>query len=243
MKRSAIECVLGTDRFANAIGADRTLVDAARNPVIVWSRLSEVLLEKCQRLRLEIAADTDAEPFHLGAGRRDQSHETCRRAAFRRKPAPILGVMTNKPSGLRWLEAILARNLLYETPADAVSPVSARIRARISSAISVAEAMLLQVFGDVEIGLIERERLDQRGVLGKNLADLTRHRFVDVEMRWHENQLRAFSLRRHRRHGGVDAEFAGLVARGRHDSALARDPPTATGLPRSSGLSRCSTEA
>jgi hypothetical protein len=32
----------------------------------------------------------------------------------------------------------LARNLLYETPADAVSPVPARMRARISSAMAVA---------------------------------------------------------------------------------------------------------
>jgi hypothetical protein len=47
------------------------------------------------------------------------------------------------PSGLlRRSKASLAKNLLQETPADAVSSVSALILARISSAICVAEAML-----------------------------------------------------------------------------------------------------
>ena len=47
--------------------------------------------------------------------------------------------MTNSPSGLRWSEASSARNLLYDTPAEAVRPVSARIAARISAAMAVAE--------------------------------------------------------------------------------------------------------
>src|SRR5262249_26002588 len=57
------------------------------------------------------------------------------------KFGPIAGVMTKRPSALQWSEANLARNLLYETPADAVSWVSARIFALICSAISVADAM------------------------------------------------------------------------------------------------------
>lgn len=48
---------------------------------------------------------------------------------------PVAGVMTKRSSGLRWSEASLARNLLQEIPADAVSWVSARISAVLCSAI------------------------------------------------------------------------------------------------------------
>ena len=55
------------------------------------------------------------------------------------KVAPISGVMTNWPFGLRWPDASLARNLLEEMPAEAVRPVSWKMRARIS--LAVAEAV------------------------------------------------------------------------------------------------------
>ena len=43
------------------------------------------------------------------------------------KEGPIFGLMTTRPSGLRCSEASLARNLLYDTPAETVRLVSARI--------------------------------------------------------------------------------------------------------------------
>ena len=49
------------------------------------------------------------------------------------------GRITHKPSGLFQSEAILARNLFGATPAEAVSPVSSRIAARIAIAVAVAE--------------------------------------------------------------------------------------------------------
>jgi hypothetical protein len=54
------------------------------------------------------------------------------------KSGPISGVITNWPFGLRWLDASLARNLLYEIPADAVRPVSSRMRVRIAFAVADA---------------------------------------------------------------------------------------------------------
>ena len=51
------------------------------------------------------------------------------------------GRMTKRPSGFFQSEAILARNLFGATPAEAVSCVSARISARIVSAVSVAVGM------------------------------------------------------------------------------------------------------
>ena len=102
--------------------------------------------------------------------------------------------------------------------------------------------MSLQVLGHVKIGFVERQRLDDRRVLGEDLSDLLGDGLVDLEAGLHEDQVRALPLGRHRRHRRADAELSGFVAR-RRDNATLAEPPTATGLPRSSGLSRCSTDA
>jgi len=100
----------------------------------------------------------------------------------------------------------------------------------------------LQVFRDVEIGLVERERFYDRRVLGEDLSDLLRDGLVDLEARFHEDQVRTLPLRRHRWHGGSHPKLAGFVAVAA-TTPRSRDPPTATGLPRRSGLSRCPTDA
>ena len=79
----------------------------------------------------------------------------------------------------------------------------------------------LQVFGDVEVSLVERQWFYDRRVLGENLADLLGDRLVDLEARLYEDKVWTLSFGRHRRHGRSDAELTGLVARGRHDAALA----------------------
>ena len=53
---------------------------------------------------------------------------------------------------------------------------------------------VLQVFSYVEIGLVQRERFDDRRVLGKDLANLLRDRLVDFEAGFHEDQVRALPL-------------------------------------------------
>ena len=78
-----------------------------------------------------------------------------------------------------------------------------------------------QVLGDVEVGLVERERLDHRRVLGEDGADLLRHGLVDLEARLDEDEIRALAPRRHGRHRRAHPEDAGLVARCRHHATLA----------------------
>src|SRR3977135_162194 len=54
----------------------------------------------------------------------------------------------------------------------------------------------LQVFGDVQVGLVQRQRFDGRRVLGEDIADLLRDRLVDLEAGLHEDQVRALTLGR-----------------------------------------------
>ena len=53
------KCVLGADGFAYPVGADRPLVDAARGPVIVGARLTEMLLKELQSLVLKVEPGLD----------------------------------------------------------------------------------------------------------------------------------------------------------------------------------------
>jgi hypothetical protein len=100
-----------------------------------------------------------------------------------------------------------------------------------------------QVLGHVEVGLVEAERLDVRGERAEDRANLLRDLLVHLEAVADEDQLGAQPPRGHPRHCRAHAELARLVARRRDHAARAPEPPTATGLPRRSGSSRCSTLA
>ena len=62
--------VLGPNGFAYPVGADGPLVDAARGPVIVGARLSEMLLKELQGLVLNVEPGLDTELGHLSRRRR-----------------------------------------------------------------------------------------------------------------------------------------------------------------------------
>jgi len=57
----------------------------------------------------------------------------------------------------------------------------------------------LQVLGDVEIGFVEGERLDDRRVFGEDVADLAADCLVNLETRFDEDQIGTLSFRRDRR--------------------------------------------
>ena len=52
--------VFRTKRLADPVGSDRPFVDAARDPVIIWSRLTEMLLKEGKCLLFEVAGHADA---------------------------------------------------------------------------------------------------------------------------------------------------------------------------------------
>jgi hypothetical protein len=68
--------------------------------------------------------------------------------------------------------------------------------------------------GDVEIGLVQRQRFDQVGVVSEDRVDLPRDGLVDLEPRRHEDQLRALAKGGGRGHGRAHAKLPGLVAGG-----------------------------
>ncbi|MNS66916.1 hypothetical protein D3C71_1493360 [compost metagenome] len=55
---------------------------------------------------------------------------------------------------------------------------------------------VFEIFGHVEIGLVERQRFDDRRVLRKNLTDLLRDGAIDFKPGLNEDQIRTFSSRR-----------------------------------------------
>jgi hypothetical protein len=54
----------------------------------------------------------------------------------------------------------------------------------------------LQVFGNVKVRFVERERLDDRRVFGENVADLAADCLVHLKARFDEDQVGTLSFRR-----------------------------------------------
>ena len=77
--------------------------------------------------------------------------------------------------------------------------------------------------GHVEIRLIERDRLDHRGVAIKDLEDRLRCVAVGLEIARDEDGFRTQPFGAAERHCGPDSERPGFVGRRRHDAALSRD--------------------
>ena len=67
--------VLRPNRLADAVGADGPFINAARDPVIVRSGLTEVLLKEGQGLRPQIEPRCDPEPVHFRCRRRPNAME------------------------------------------------------------------------------------------------------------------------------------------------------------------------
>ena len=152
-----------------ARSAHRSLVDAARDPVVVGPGLAEVLLEKRQCLRLEIAAVTDAEPFHLGAGHRTNPVKLADRQSFDEGRAHP-GRDDEQSIGLALVGSHLGQKLVIRDAGGRREPgLGADSRPNLFGDLG-RRRDLLQVFGDVEIGLIERQRLDQSGVYSAKIS-------------------------------------------------------------------------
>ena len=121
-----------------------------------------------------------ARSFRAVTGPTPQSASTgscCRNGSTRS------GLMTVRPSGFFQPDAIFARNLFGATPADAVSPVASRIARLQTLGDRRGERLAPGVLGDVEVGLVERQRLDERRDLAEEREDGRRRGLVAREVR------------------------------------------------------------
>src|SRR6202023_425139 len=77
------------------------------------------------------------------------------------------------------------------------------------------------VLGDVEVGFVERQRLDQVCMTLEDFPDTVRSRPVTREIRSDEDRTGTQAFRLHGWHGGVNSESSGLVGSGTNDRTLA----------------------
>ena len=88
------------------------------------------------------------------------------------------GWMTKRPLGLRQSEAILARNLLGATPAEAVRLSSSRICCADGGGYAGGGGEVGVVLGDVEVGFVEGEGFDEVGVWRAKISRMARETAV-----------------------------------------------------------------
>ena len=213
--------VFGANRFSDSVGADRSVVDATRNPEIIWPRFPEVLLKEGKRLRSEVESCFDPEPVHFLRRRRPDAMEF-----------PDLQGLDKGRSHLRRDDEqavrlpVIGREFCQEF---VVGDPGGRRKARFGADFRpdflgdlCRRRDPFQIFCHVEIGLVQRQRLDDRRVFGEDRPDLARDGFVGVETRLHEDEVGAFPLGGDGRHRGAHAELARLVTCRRDDAALAR---------------------
>ena len=213
--------VLGADRLADAVGPDRALVHATRDPVVVGATPAELLLQERHALRPQVEPGADAEPVHLGRRHRADGMEPAHIEGLDEGGAAA-GRDHEQPVRLAVVGGELGEELVIGHPGRGGQPRPFANAGpdRLGDLRRRRDA--LQVLGDVEVGLVQRQWLDDGRVLGEHGADLLRHCLVHVEARPDEDQLGAFPPRRDPGHGRSHAEAPGLVARRRHDAALAR---------------------
>src|SRR6185369_12783844 len=179
--------------------ANGAMIFAARSAVKIGRIFSEVRLEEIQRTIPQICPCKNAEPFHLCRGHWPyavktadwQARDESRPLRWRNDAEAVRLVLVRGKLGDELVVGDTGRcgeaGLAADAPADRFGDGSCRTEAK-------------PVFADVEISLVQRERLDQIGIIREDRADLARDRAVDLEPRLDENEFGASPDRGYRRH-------------------------------------------
>ena len=209
---------LSANRFAQAIRAHGTLVDTAAGVVEVVCRLAEMRDQFLQRQAAQVCPHMNPQPPHAFRSPGSHAIEPAHRQGgdkFRTLPGP------DNEHAIRLV--LVGGNLGQEfVVADTGTGGQARLLPdrRADQAGHLDRTAYGQpVPRDIEIGLVQRQWLDQVAVAGKYFPDLPGHRPVGIESRRHENQRRTTPRRRDRWHGRAHAEPPGLVTGRGHDTA------------------------
>src|SRR5229473_6100327 len=182
-----------------------------RDPIVKGSRLAKVLLKERHRLRFQIETGFNPELVHLRRGRRTDAVEFADWQIFD-KGRSHLWRNDEEAVGLSVIRSELCRKFVVGNPGGCRE---ARFRTYLCPYFHCdfcCRRNPFQILGDVKIGLIQGQRLDDMRVFGKDFADLTRHRLVDIEARLDEDQIGTSPFRRDRWHGGANTKFPRFVA-------------------------------
>ena len=138
--------------------------------------------------------------------------------------------MTVSPSGLRHADAILARNLFGATPAEAVESGRVSYQILYSSGHIHSQRLVPELFVTSRYAS-SRERPSTRGVTDReDFEDLLRDRFVLVEVRTDDYQVRTEPHGARHRNGRAHAKLSRFVACGcHHRASLAGRPQPPAG--------------
>ena len=167
------ERVLGADRFADAVGAHRPLVDAARDANNSTGRTFRTAPARnasdCARRSAPVWMPSR---FIFAVGRRADAVEFADRQRLDEgRPHPRRD--DEQPVRLAVVGGELGEELVVGHAGRGGEAGLGADPARGSPRRSAwPTRSALQVLGDVEIGLVERQRLDQRRVFGEDGADL-----------------------------------------------------------------------
>ena len=148
-------------RLPFVIRLDGAIVAAHRQVVQPLRRAADDGSQRVDRLRADVDQPLDAVGAKPLCGRGPTPHSASTGRPWR-NDSMRSGAMTVSPFGFFQPDAILARNLLGATPADAVRPVVSRIDLLDPLGDGDAERLLPRVLRHVEIRLVERQRLDER---------------------------------------------------------------------------------
>jgi hypothetical protein len=148
--------------------------------MVVRAGLAKVSLHEFERLPAHVEAGVEPKRVHLGAGRRPDAVEFADGQGFDEWPphfrrddvlavrlAMVGGELRQKPvvgNAGRGVEAGLLFDLGSNRERDVAS-----------------QRNVLQIFCNVEIGFVQRQRFDDRRMLGEDVADLLRNRLVDFK--------------------------------------------------------------
>ena len=206
------EGVLGADRLPRPVGLDLPVAEAAGEVVIIVAAGAEIVGEEGAALSAKVGAGDDSEARHLLRGlradaveARDRKRSDERLALARRHHAQAVRLVL--------VAGKLGEELVVGDPGRGGEAGLGADPGADLLGDDGGDADPLQVLGDVEIGLVERERLDQLRIVGEDRADLLGDGAIGIEARLDEDEPGAAALRARRGHGRADAIVARLVAR------------------------------
>ncbi len=211
-RQVVLERRLRGDRLDRPFGDHRVVVDPPRELVQAAPELPEAHLELDQRARPEVSDRRHPHRGESGAGGLADTGELADRQRGEER-LDLLRPDDEQAVGLLPVGGDLGEELVRRDAgrggegglfAD-LAPDDAR---RLGRGREAGELL-----GDVEVGLVERQRLDERRVAKEDRPHPPRHLLVAREVGRHEDRLRTLALRGDRRHRRADPEPPRLVRR------------------------------